>query len=44
MTGEDPRSDAELLAATPGDADAFAVFYRRHVPMGGCPGARRTLK
>jgi RNA polymerase sigma-70 factor (ECF subfamily) len=33
MTGADSRSDAELLAATPGDADAFAVFYRRHVPM-----------
>lgn len=27
----DPRSDAELLAATPHDARAFAVFYRRHV-------------
>jgi RNA polymerase sigma-70 factor, ECF subfamily len=23
-------SDAELLARTPSDADAFAVFYRRH--------------
>ena len=23
-------SDSELLARTPGDADAFAVFYRRH--------------
>jgi RNA polymerase sigma factor (sigma-70 family) len=33
MTGEDSRSDAELLTATPGDADAFAVFYRRHVRM-----------
>lgn len=29
----DPRSDAELLAATPGDPDAFAAFYRRHVTM-----------
>ena len=27
----DSRSDAELLAATPGDPDAFATFYRRHV-------------
>lgn len=27
----DGRSDAELLAATPSDPDAFAVFYRRHV-------------
>ncbi len=27
----DPRSDAELLAAGPEDADAFAIFYRRHV-------------
>jgi RNA polymerase sigma factor (sigma-70 family) len=24
-----PRTDAELLAATPGDPDAFAEFYRR---------------
>ena len=24
------RSDEELLAATPGDRDAFALFYRRH--------------
>lgn len=31
MSGEDPRSDAQLLAATPGDPDAFAAFYRRHV-------------
>lgn len=31
MTDADPRSDAELLAATPGDSDAFAVFYRCHV-------------
>lgn len=29
---EDPRSDGELLvAASHGDADAFAAFYRRHV-------------
>ncbi len=27
----DLRSDAELLAAGPDDADAFAIFYRRHV-------------
>ena len=26
----DPRTDEELLRATPRDADAFAVFYRRH--------------
>jgi len=25
-----PRSDAELLAASPEDPDAFAAFYRRH--------------
>lgn len=30
MTDHDPRSDAELLAATPADPDAFAAFYRRH--------------
>ncbi len=24
------RSDADLIAATPGDAEAFAEFYRRH--------------
>ncbi len=28
---DDPRSDEELLAATPGDAEAFAAFYRRHL-------------
>jgi DNA-directed RNA polymerase specialized sigma24 family protein len=27
----DPRTDGELLAATVTDAEAFAVFYRRHV-------------
>src|SRR5579884_574859 len=27
----DPRSDGELLVATAGDPEAFAVFYRRHV-------------
>jgi RNA polymerase sigma factor (sigma-70 family) len=31
VTDFDPRSDAELLALTPRDPDAFAVFYRRHV-------------
>jgi RNA polymerase sigma-70 factor (ECF subfamily) len=31
MAREDARSDAELLAATPMDRDAFAAFYRRHV-------------
>jgi RNA polymerase sigma factor (sigma-70 family) len=29
----DRYSDAELLAATPEDPDAFAVFYRRHAEM-----------
>jgi hypothetical protein len=29
---EDPRADDDLLLATAdGDAEAFAVFYRRHV-------------
>src|ERR1700753_4247982 len=28
---DDPRTDGELLVATPGDPDAFGVFYRRHV-------------
>ncbi len=27
----DPRTDGELLVATATDAEAFAVFYRRHV-------------
>jgi RNA polymerase sigma-70 factor (ECF subfamily) len=31
MGEADHRSDGELLAATPGEPDAFAVFYRRHV-------------
>jgi RNA polymerase sigma factor (sigma-70 family) len=31
MEGDDRRSDADLLAATEVDADAFGVFYRRHV-------------
>lgn len=31
MSGPDSRSDAELLAATPGDPEAFTTFYRRHV-------------
>jgi RNA polymerase sigma-70 factor (ECF subfamily) len=31
MADQDSRTDAELLAATPEDPDAFAVFYRRHV-------------
>jgi DNA-directed RNA polymerase specialized sigma24 family protein len=33
MARVDLRSDAELLAATPAEPDAFAVFYRRHVAM-----------
>ena len=28
---DDPRSDEDLLAATPADGEAFAVFYRRHL-------------
>jgi DNA-directed RNA polymerase specialized sigma24 family protein len=28
---DDLRSDDELLAATAADAEAFAVFYRRHL-------------
>jgi RNA polymerase sigma factor (sigma-70 family) len=31
MEHQETRTDGELLAATPGDPDAFAVFYRRHV-------------
>ena len=31
MEKADPRTDAELLAATGGDVEAFGVFYRRHV-------------
>src|ERR1035437_102517 len=31
MEGLDPRSDGQLLAATAGDPEAFAIFYRRHV-------------
>lgn len=42
MADADPRSDAELLAATPGDPDAFAIFYRRHVPMVLALVARRA--
>jgi RNA polymerase sigma factor (sigma-70 family) len=28
---DDPRSDDDLLGATPTDPEAFGVFYRRHV-------------
>jgi RNA polymerase sigma-70 factor (ECF subfamily) len=31
MVEVDNRSDHKLLSATPGDPEAFAVFYRRHV-------------
>jgi RNA polymerase sigma-70 factor (ECF subfamily) len=31
MADHDSRSDAELLAATREDVEAFGVFYRRHV-------------
>jgi RNA polymerase sigma-70 factor (ECF subfamily) len=30
VTELEHSSDAELLALTPGDPDAFAIFYRRH--------------
>jgi RNA polymerase sigma factor (sigma-70 family) len=42
MIDGDSRSDAELLAATPRDPDAFAVFYRRHVRMVLALVARRA--
>jgi RNA polymerase sigma factor (sigma-70 family) len=32
MAVPDPRSDAELLRDTTTDPDAFAIFYRRHLP------------
>ena len=28
---DDPRTDGELLVATPHDPNAFGIFYRRHV-------------
>lgn len=31
MTGEDRRTDAELLAARGAEPEAFGLFYRRHV-------------
>jgi RNA polymerase sigma-70 factor (ECF subfamily) len=31
VASEDGRTDAELLAATRGEPEAFGVFYRRHV-------------
>ena len=31
MNASDSRTDGELLVATAGDPEAFAVFYRRHV-------------
>jgi RNA polymerase sigma factor (sigma-70 family) len=31
MSDRDPRTDAELLVATPGEIEAFGIFYRRHV-------------
>lgn len=31
MTREDPRSDEDLLQATPESPEAFGIFYRRHV-------------
>jgi RNA polymerase sigma factor (sigma-70 family) len=31
MTGEDPRSDDQLIAAARSDPEAFGVFYARHL-------------
>jgi RNA polymerase sigma-70 factor (ECF subfamily) len=31
MTREDPRTDEDLLRATPDSPEAFGAFYRRHV-------------
>ncbi len=31
MSAHEGLTDAELLAATPADPEAFATFYRRHV-------------
>jgi len=31
MSREDPRTDEDLLQATPDSPEAFGVFYRRHV-------------
>jgi RNA polymerase sigma factor (sigma-70 family) len=42
MPIEDPRTDAELLAATRRDVEAFGVFYRRHVRAVLGAVARRT--
>jgi DNA-directed RNA polymerase specialized sigma24 family protein len=42
MPTEDPRTDAELLAATRRDVEAFGVFYRRHVHAVLGALARRT--
>ncbi len=42
MADEDLCTDAELLAATPGDPDAFAIFYRRYVQMVLALVARRA--
>lgn len=38
----DDRTDAELLAATSGEPEAFGVFYRRHVDWVLRVAARRT--
>jgi RNA polymerase sigma-70 factor (ECF subfamily) len=39
----DPRTDEELLVATAGgDADAFAIFYERHIALVLSVMARRT--
>jgi RNA polymerase sigma factor (sigma-70 family) len=42
MPSEDLRTDAELLAATCRDVEAFGVFYRRHVRAVLGAVARRT--
>lgn len=38
MDDRDPRTDAQLLAATADDPEAFGLFYRRHVRwvLGAC--------
>ena len=38
----DPRTDEELLRATPRDADAFAAFYGRHAHVVAAWFLRRT--
>jgi RNA polymerase sigma factor (sigma-70 family) len=42
MSAHETLTDAELLAATPADPEAFATFYRRHVRAVIAYVARRT--